>query len=141
MLVMQLLNPQLITPGRLGRRTMPAGYYCYVGSAFGPGGLRARLRHHASSAARPHWHIDYLRHHAVLIEIWYTDAAQRREHSYADLLSAQPDVSQPVEGFGASDCGCHSHLFHQASRPGIGLFRRQLAEYCPDDALFRVTVR
>lgn len=34
-----------IDVGRLGRMTLAHGYYLYVGSAFGPGGLRARIAH------------------------------------------------------------------------------------------------
>ncbi|HEX9029228.1 MAG TPA: DUF123 domain-containing protein, partial [Anaerolineales bacterium] len=32
--------------GRLGRLSFPAGEYLYLGSAGGPGGLRARLGRH-----------------------------------------------------------------------------------------------
>ncbi len=47
--------------GRFGVLAVQPGYYVYVGSAFGPGGLKARLAHHAGPAKSPHWHIDYLR--------------------------------------------------------------------------------
>ena len=50
-----------ITVGRLGALAAAAGCYVYIGSAFGPGGRRARLRHHLGVAQRLHWHIDYLR--------------------------------------------------------------------------------
>ena len=42
------------------------GKWYYVGSALEPGGLRVRIAHHARIAARPHWHIDYLRRHTPL---------------------------------------------------------------------------
>jgi Uri superfamily endonuclease len=45
--------------GRLGTFTIVPGFYAYVGSAFGAGGLRARLGHHLESTAAPHWHIDF----------------------------------------------------------------------------------
>jgi Uri superfamily endonuclease len=32
--------------GKLGTLTLQPGYYVYVGSAFGPGGLKARIGHH-----------------------------------------------------------------------------------------------
>lgn len=44
--------------GRLGAFDLVPGCYAYVGSAFGAGGLRARLGHHLQSNAAPHWHID-----------------------------------------------------------------------------------
>lgn len=134
-LLMWLENPRQITVGRLGRHTMQAGWYGYVGSAFGPGGLRARLRHHASVASRPHWHVDYLRRHVDLVEIWYTDSDQRREHDYAALFARLPGHRIPVAGFGASDCHCRSHLFYRVERPDAEIFRRRIADLCPQDEI------
>ncbi|MFN8566835.1 MAG: DUF123 domain-containing protein [Kouleothrix sp.] len=52
--------------GRLGCYCFTAGYYLYVGSAFGSGGITARLAHHQH---RPKplaaTHIDYLREHTA----------------------------------------------------------------------------
>ena len=42
-LVLHLEHREEITVGKLGTVTFPAGYYLYVGSALGPGGLEARL--------------------------------------------------------------------------------------------------
>jgi Uri superfamily endonuclease len=44
--------------GRLGTMQLQPGAYAYVGSAFGTGGLEARLRHHLLPASQPDWHID-----------------------------------------------------------------------------------
>ncbi|MGO8837631.1 MAG: GIY-YIG nuclease family protein [Limisphaerales bacterium] len=60
--------------GSLGVFDIVPGYYLYVGSAFGPGGLRARIGHHLESTAAPHWHIDYLLQVATPVELWYTVA-------------------------------------------------------------------
>ena len=87
------------------------GYYLYLGSALGPGGLRARIAHHQKPSFRPHWHIDYLRAHTRLERIWYSYGAQRREHLWAEAMQAAPGASAPLRGFGASDCACESHLF------------------------------
>ncbi len=49
--------------GKLGGRgvELEPGVYAYVGSAFGPGGLAARLRRHLCGARRRlWWHIDRL---------------------------------------------------------------------------------
>ncbi len=40
--------------GRLGAHDVVPGFYLYVGSAFGSGGLRARIGHHLESTASPH---------------------------------------------------------------------------------------
>ena len=46
--------------GSLGEFDIVPGFYAYVGSAFGSGGLRARIGYHLESTAEPHWHIDDL---------------------------------------------------------------------------------
>jgi Uri superfamily endonuclease len=113
--------------GRLGRFHFPAGYYLYVGSAFGSGGLAARLGHHArSDHARPHWHIDYLRAHARLFEAWTVSSSQRMECRWCAALAAEPGVSIPAPGFGSRDTGCASHLFYLPGRPRSSLLSRIL---------------
>ena len=102
--------------GRLGKLVTEPGYYLYVGSAFGPGGIRARIRHHRAVATRPHWHIDYLRAAAGLIEAWYI-AGDRCEHDWARALAQSGLVQAPLKGFGSSDCNCFTHLFYLQRKP------------------------
>ena len=61
------------------------GFYAYVGSAFGPGGLRARIHHHLESVAQPHWHIDYLLALAEPVEVWYALSARKLEQDLAEV--------------------------------------------------------
>ena len=70
--------PQMhrIEIGQLGEFDVVPGFYAYVGSAFGTGGLCARIVHHLESTAAPHWHIDYLLQVAEPVEIWYTTTDQ-----------------------------------------------------------------
>ena len=56
--------------GSLGKFDIVPGFYSYVGSAFGSGGLCARIGHHLESTAAPHWHIDYLLQIATPIDVW-----------------------------------------------------------------------
>ncbi len=121
--------------GRLGDHPINKGWYLYVGSAFGPGGVAARCGHHRRIAKNPRWHIDYLRAHCRLAEIWYTHDPQHREHAWAELLSRNPALSQPVAGFGASDCGCGSHLFHSTVKPQGQAFQRLVTDHLPDHAV------
>ncbi len=100
-----------IRVGRLGTMRLQPGFYVYVGSAFGPGGVRARVSHHQHISPRPHWHIDYLRAHTVVEEVWVCYSHKRLEHLWARFLSSMKGVSVPVPGFGSSDCGCEAHLF------------------------------
>lgn len=109
-----------IQVGKLGVFHFKRGYYAYVGSAMGPGGLSARLRHHLKVAVRPHWHIDYLRREAVVKEVWVSRRSDCREHVWADKLMHMKTASIPAPGFGSSDCSCATHLFYFQKRPGFG---------------------
>ncbi|MBT8467436.1 MAG: DUF123 domain-containing protein, partial [Deltaproteobacteria bacterium] len=44
---LELSGPTEVEVGRLGTICFDAPFYVYVGSAFGPGGLAARLRAHS----------------------------------------------------------------------------------------------
>lgn len=111
-LLLALDAPQTVTAGRLGCFDFPAGNYVYCGSAFGPGGLRARLQRHARASGALHWHIDYLRRAARLVD-WCWVVHERAECRWARALVDQGgQVVAP--GFGSSDChsGCPSHLVY-----------------------------
>lgn len=117
-LILTPRNSATIAIGKLGTLAVEDGFYLYTGSAFGPGGLRARIGHHQRSVdRRPHWHIDYLRQHAELIGVFFTTSTDRLEHKWAQTLDAQPCTRLPLLGFGSSDCGCLSHLFHTIQQP------------------------
>ncbi|MCC6610419.1 MAG: GIY-YIG nuclease family protein [Burkholderiales bacterium] len=110
MLLLHLGHGASIRIGRLGTFAFPAGAYLYVGSALGPGGLAARVAHHARRVSAPHWHIDYLRRRAELVAVWHRAGTARREHEWAAALMRSPGATAPVARFGASDCGCAAHL-------------------------------
>ncbi len=120
--------------GRLGAFDIVPGFYAYVGSAFGAGGLRARIAHHLESTAAPHWHIDYLLEVAEPVEVWYTTANRKLEHHWADLLEQAPNFRAPISRFGSSDYhrSRSSHLFHSKRRPVFAWFQQQLRERFED---------
>jgi Uri superfamily endonuclease len=126
LLVLRLAASTEIRVGRLGRIGFRRGWYLYSGSAFGPGGLAGRLRHHLRPVQNPHWHIDYLRGHAGVREIWWTAGAPNREHKWAKALARPPGEGSWVRGFGCSDCKCPSHLLYFNRRPGEDLIRSKL---------------
>ncbi len=111
-LLLILKEPVCLAVGRLGEFVFPAGDYLYLGSAHGPGGLRARLCHHARVAACPHWHLDWLRPHAVLAGCWYSTDGSSLECTWSQSLLHLPGATIPARGFGAADCrcGCAAHL-------------------------------
>ena len=125
-LVMRCSSDQQVAVGKLGRLQLRPGFYVYVGSAFGPGGLKARIAHHMKITEKPHWHIDYLGSILHLNEAWYTYAAERNEHQWADTFRSLRGATIPINGFGASDCNCISHLFAFTNLPSISSFRRRL---------------
>jgi len=97
--------------GRLGVYCFSSGLYVYVGSAFGQGGLAARLRRHLRRAGL-HWHVDYLRQIAEVVTIFFALTPQSQECRWSQALAAMPRAFIPVPGFGASDCRqrCAAHL-------------------------------
>ena len=111
-LILELNRPAKIGIGKLGTFAFAPGFYAYVGSALGPGGLRARVRRHLRSDKDIHWHVDALRAQAQPLEVWYAVGTERRECAWADALADLPRAEIPAPGFGASDCQCTSHLIH-----------------------------
>jgi HEAT repeat protein/Uri superfamily endonuclease len=119
-LALWLERARRISVGRRGEFAFPAGWVLYVGSALGPGGLAARLARHRrrfASGKRPHWHVDYVREHAVWGGAWARPAGERLECAWAAALSQRPGARIVVPGFGASDCRCPGHLVHLPALP------------------------
>ncbi|MDJ0928990.1 MAG: DUF123 domain-containing protein [Gammaproteobacteria bacterium] len=104
--------------GRWGELYLQPGYYVYVGSAFGPGGIRARVGRHLRGARSKRWHIDYLRAQLEPHAAWFSTAERRLEHDWARAISGMDSLT-PVARFGCSDCQCHTHLFHAATAPDL----------------------
>lgn len=108
---MQLTGRITVQVGKLGRMTLPPGMYAYVGSAHGPGGLRARVQRHLRPHKPVHWHIDAVTALVLVQAIWFEPSPERLECRWARTLAALPDVAMPLPGFGSSDCRCRSHFF------------------------------
>ena len=121
-----------LTIGRLGSFHLSKGYYAYVGSALGPGGLFSRILHHLSFTASPHWHIDYLHAAATPLAVWYSESDRRLEHIWASVLLSSRRASIPVPGFGSSDCKCSSHLFYYRQIPTLRWFKQAVGKREPN---------
>jgi Uri superfamily endonuclease len=104
-----------IAVGALGSRRFAQGLYLYVGSAWGPGGLSARVRRHLTRSRTLRWHIDYLAQHTCPAGVWLAPGA-RVECDWAAWLTEQTSARVIVPRFGASDCACTAHLFHLGNR-------------------------
>lgn len=93
----------------LPRIHLPPGRYAYVGSAKGPGGIRARVRRHLRRRKKAHWHVDHLTAAGSVVEVLAHPDAD--ECDIVDRLLRDPGTTIPVAGFGSSDCKrCTAHL-------------------------------
>lgn len=99
------------------------GYYIYVGSALGPGGVYARVTRHCQSSKPKRWHIDFLSEVASPEGIWYYHNPARLEHEWAQALGKLDELSA-IKGFGCSDCKCSSHLFFGVKKPELSRFEK-----------------
>ena len=121
-LLLSLPASSRLVIGRLGTYRVPAGYYLYLGSALGPGGLRSRLARHLRPDKRLHWHIDYLLRIARIQSIWLLETGDRLECKWAGIAANLPGAALPVPGFGASDCACPAHLVRFPTMPKPAAF-------------------
>ena len=127
-LTLRCTATRTLVVGRLGRIQLLPGCYLYIGSAFGPGGLRARIGHHSRRTTRPHWHIDYLLAFAEPVEVWYALAGRKLEQDLAGVLERSARWRMSIPRFGASDYhGSRvSHLFHAKRRPAFRCFQQDV---------------
>ncbi len=121
-IVLSLDKSQRIQIGKLGQFNFKKGYYAYVGSAFGSGGLKSRIKHHINPKKSYHWHIDYL--NPAVKEVWVSDHGEKLEHKWAGSLGEI--ASDKIPGFGCSDCSCESHLFYFKSFGLLQTFQKEL---------------
>ena len=103
------------------------GYYIYVGSAFGPGGVQSRVARHCRRAKPKHWHIDYLREYCNPFLVLCCYALRRLEHLWAEAFQ-NIERTVVVKGFGCSDCKCASHLFWSPVPPDVFQFSGIIGE-------------
>lgn len=112
-LILRLDGDRTVNAGGLGVLRFKAGHYAYVGSAMR--GLDARMARHLRKRKRFHWHVDYLRDAADKAECLAIRGPEREECRIAAALA---EVMEPgPAGFGASDCGCATHLFYSTGHP------------------------
>lgn len=120
-LLLKSVSESHVVIGKWGKLAVLPGWYLYVGSAFGPGGIRARVSRHCRTEKTCRWHVDYLRKVTTLASVWYSHAPERLEHEWAAAVRSMRGA-EPVAGFGCSDCRCESHLFFFADPPSPAAF-------------------
>lgn len=102
---LHLREKKEIEIGALGEKVFQPGTYAYIGSAMNS--MESRVSRHFSIQKKLHWHIDYFTQEAEAVA-WTGFATGS---SWECLLAeTAAENSEPVDGFGSSDCSCNSHL-------------------------------
>ncbi len=119
------VNRTLALPSHCQAQDLPPGTYLYVGSARGPGGIRARCRRHLRPDKSIHWHVDRLTIGAEPGRIFAMAFPGMSECALGAAVSVLGPGVAPVIGFGNTDCrSCTAHLFSI----GRGLSRGTISE-------------
>ncbi len=109
LLLVKLAAPVCVTLAKRPNSRLSAGWYAYAGSAYGPGGIHARVARHFRTDKPVRWHIDQLTQ--VALELWAAPAPGGNECTLLQAMHAEPGVMLSVRGFGSSDCRrCGTHL-------------------------------
>ncbi|MCD6457413.1 MAG: GIY-YIG nuclease family protein [Thermoproteales archaeon] len=99
--------------GALGRVKLDEGYYLYVGSALGPGGLKARISRHFRKSKKLKWHIDLLlvSENSRIIGVFCALTNEKYECKIVKRL-IELGATAPIKNFGSTDCSenCPAHL-------------------------------
>ena len=126
--ILKIGTSQDIEVGRIGSHSFKKGYYFYVGSAHGPGGLKARLTRHVKKGKSKHWHIDYIRDAGSIISILVQYSKEKKECSWAEKLNSSGLFAIPIYRFGSSDCSCESHLYYSKKRLTLKILQNIISE-------------
>nr|WP_321359115.1 GIY-YIG nuclease family protein [uncultured Hyphomonas sp.] len=113
-ILLVLLDKALpVGAGRQKAGHLSPGMYAYAGSAYGPGGLGARIRRHFRHDKKVHWHIDRLTLEASGLAAVIVENGDECQLVQALLETGGAEVA--LKGFGSTDCLiCSSHLMRIA---------------------------
>jgi Uri superfamily endonuclease len=104
---------------------LPAGVYVYAGSAYGPGGLRARVARHLTEKTVRHWHADALDAHEKAFAVIVVPGGG--ECAVVDAATRLPRSDIPIPGFGSSDCRtCAAHLVRLSEGKAVAALARSI---------------
>ena len=107
-LILQIDGEITVNVGALGKLVFTKGLYGYVGSA--QGNLEKRVQRHLRKEKRRFWHIDYLLGNSKtrILQVFTKQGDKNEECAVAEAIALR---GSGIDGFGASDCNCKSHLF------------------------------
>lgn len=132
-LIMHLPVQRRLDVGTLGEHACAPGWYVYVGSAHGPGGLKRCINRHRARHRRQLQHVDRLTAVADIREIWFSHAEASCEHHLLNTLASLSGAEFPIPGFGSQQCTvrCKARLIHFQEHPLVAVFRASLSKRHP----------
>jgi Uri superfamily endonuclease len=116
-LIFECITSKNIRIGALGEREFMLGWYLYVGSALGNGGLSRVNRHilfYHEQYRKPKWHVDYF---MMDTSVRFRKVICARTEINLECVLATIIGGDGVSGFGCSDCDCETHLFYRKKMP------------------------
>ena len=117
-LVIELTAPFGFEVAGLPRARLAPGRYAYCGSAYGPGGLKARIGRHLRTDKAVRWHVDRLTAAGRIVD--FRAVPGGRECDLLARVLDTPGASVPVPRFGSSDCRrCPAHLVALPPHGGV----------------------
>ncbi|MDO9547205.1 MAG: GIY-YIG nuclease family protein [Pelolinea sp.] len=99
-LVMSLKEPTEQIIPKFGNVSLLPGHYYYCGSAHGNGGLKSRITRHLAKDSKRFWHIDYIKKHMRILEVWCEVCPENNECGYSHFFANQKNAVIPIDGFG-----------------------------------------
>ena len=90
-------------------------------------GYRGRVGRHFSRDKKLRWHIDYLLEEAEPVGAFLVSGGEGVECALGRLLSTLEN-SEPIKGFGSSDCSCCSH-FYRIEESSIPVFIEKIKAF------------
>lgn len=111
-LILEITRDIVVKVGSLGTLKFEKGFYIYIGSARGPGGLRTRLTRHVRGPARIKWHIDYItsRDDVKAIAAVVAETTLDMEETVSSEMIKQKCIKPQIKDFGSSDKRSITHL-------------------------------
>jgi len=125
--------------GSLGGIKFNKGFYIYIGSAFGPGGLVKRVERHFRNEKKLFWHIDYLLNSSSIeiAAVAWTVKQQKLECLISQEIDKLSDLVTTINHFGSSDCKCTGHLKMIKTKTIGDFYKAVLSVIAPFDLFFK----
>lgn len=125
--------------GSLGGIKFVKGFYIYIGSALGSGGLVKRVERHLRNEKKLFWHIDYLLNSSSIeiAAVAWTANQQKLECLISQEIDRLLDLVTPIHRFGSSDCKCTGHLKMIKTKTISVFYKAVLSVIVPFDLVFK----